>query len=104
VAKVAEATLAVALPEIFDRFQEAAARVAKSDLEAVLTVSSLNGLPPVFTQLSLLRSENGQTVFRTDSKPAPGDLQQGAEPRKLRRDRHWALLADEFEKEPLDGF
>jgi hypothetical protein len=70
--EVIEATkqiLAIALPEVFDRFIEAAARVTKGDLEALLQSDSLLGLPPVFTQLRLIRDESGKPVFVIDGGP-----------------------------------
>jgi len=101
VAKAAETTLAKAIPEIFDRFEEAAARVTKADLEAVLTVTSLHGLPPVFTSLDLLRSENGLTVFKSNSNPlleVLSCIQNRASYGETATGRY---LADAFEKEPF---
>jgi hypothetical protein len=40
----AERVLEQALPEIFDRFQDAAARVARQDLDALTTTENLRGL------------------------------------------------------------
>ena len=57
------------LPEVFDRFAEAAARVAKKDLETLLTSENLHGLTPVFAQLNLVRDVKGKPVFNTDSGP-----------------------------------
>ena len=42
------------LPAVFDRFAEAAAKVAKKDLEGLVTSENLHGLTPVFTQLGLV--------------------------------------------------
>jgi hypothetical protein len=61
--------LALALPEVFDRFHEAAAQLKKGDLEALMKSENLHGLPPIFTQLQLVREEAGQPVFRTDGGP-----------------------------------
>ena len=61
--------LAGALPQIFERFEEAAARVQKKDLDSLMTTSNLRGLPPVFTDLNLLSEENGAVVFCTESGP-----------------------------------
>ena len=69
VIKAAEATMAKALPEVFERFGEGAARVAKRDLEALLNSDDLRGLPAVFNDLHLLRNENGTVVLETDSGP-----------------------------------
>ena len=101
VSKAAEATLAKAIPEIFDRFDEAAARVSKGDLDAVLTVTNLHGLPPVFTSLNLLRSENGQTVFKSDSNPLLEVLTRIQNRVSYGETATGRYLADEFEKEPF---
>ena len=50
--------VSVALPEVFDRFAEAAAHVKKADLEALMKNENLLGLTPVFAQLQLLRDES----------------------------------------------
>jgi hypothetical protein len=57
------------LPNIFDRFAEAAARVAKNDLASLLTSENLHGLTPVFAQLGLVRDVKGKPVFNADSGP-----------------------------------
>jgi len=100
-AKVAEATLAKAIPEIFDRFEEAGARVVKGDLDAVLSVTNLNGLPSVFMSMDLLRTENGQTVFKTDSNPLLEVLARIQNRVSYGETATGRYLADEFEKEPF---
>jgi hypothetical protein len=59
------------LPEVFDRFKEAAAKPkdVKAGVDALFTAANLQGLPPVFSQLGLLRDEKGKTVFRIESGP-----------------------------------
>ena len=69
VAKVAESTLGLVLPEVFERYSEGAARVAKGDLDSILTASNLHGLTQVFAKLALTREENGQILLRTESGP-----------------------------------
>jgi hypothetical protein len=71
VAKTASAILGQVLPGIYDRFEEASARTAdlKKGTEALLAAENLAGLPPVFSQLNLLRDERGKAVFRTDAAP-----------------------------------
>lgn len=69
VIKAAEAIMAKALPEVFERFSEGAARVTKKDLQALLDSDDLRGLPSVFNDLKLLRNENGTVVMETDSGP-----------------------------------
>jgi hypothetical protein len=57
------------LPDVFDRFAEAAARVAKVDLVSLMTSENLHGLTPVFAQLALVHDVKGKPVFRTESGP-----------------------------------
>ena len=60
------------LPEVFDRFKEAAARPAdvKKGVDALFTAENLQGLPSVFGSLGLLRDEKGKTVFRVKAAPS----------------------------------
>lgn len=69
VVKAAEGVMADALPQVFNRFQMGAARVARSDLVALVENADLRGLPAVFTTLKLLRIESGTPVLVTDSGP-----------------------------------
>ena len=69
VGKTASKLLEQVLPEVFDRFAEAAARVAKKDLETLLISENLHGLTPVFAQLNLVRDVKGKPVFNADSGP-----------------------------------
>ncbi|MDA1054490.1 MAG: BREX system P-loop protein BrxC [Planctomycetota bacterium] len=69
VAKAAEAVMAKALPDVFDRFPDGAARVTKTDITAILESEDLRGLPSVFSSLKLLRNEKGTLVIETDSGP-----------------------------------
>src|SRR4029077_7031421 len=59
VGKSAAEILGHVLPEVFDRFKEAAARPSdvKKGLDALLLAENLNGLPAVFGALGLLRAE-----------------------------------------------
>jgi hypothetical protein len=67
---VAEVMRAV-LPDVYDRFEAAAAKRADLDkgIAALLTADNLNGLPPVFTALGLLKDENGRVVMDCDKPP-----------------------------------
>jgi hypothetical protein len=47
------------LPEVFDRFHEAAARVSKNDLDSLMTTENLRGLTSVCTDLHLVRDQGG---------------------------------------------
>ncbi|HAA69842.1 MAG TPA: BREX system P-loop protein BrxC [Planctomycetaceae bacterium] len=67
VAKAAETVLGTALPDIFDRFSDGAARVQKNDLKAMLEGEDLRGLPSVYTELGLLASENGTPIINVES-------------------------------------
>lgn len=69
VVKAAEAIMAKALPEVFERFAEGAARIVKRDMDALLHSGDLRGLPPVFNQLKLLRNEGGSVVLEADTGP-----------------------------------
>jgi hypothetical protein len=69
VAKAAETIMAQALPDVFDRFSDGAARVSKKDLTAIIESEDLRGLPSVFSTLKLLRNEGGTLVVETDSGP-----------------------------------
>lgn len=69
VIKAAEGIMSKALPEVFDRFSEGAARVAKKDFDALLHSDDLRGLPSVFNELKLLRNEGGTIVLEIDSGP-----------------------------------
>jgi hypothetical protein len=69
VKKAAETMLAQTLPEVFDRYEEAAAKVKKKDLEALTTEENLRGLPEVFSELDLLEERNGTPAFLTESGP-----------------------------------
>jgi len=69
VGKAASKLLEDVLPGVFDRFAEAAARVAKKDLETLLVSENLHGLTPVFAQLNLVRDVKGKPVFNTESGP-----------------------------------
>ena len=89
------------LPEVYDRFREAAAKVGTQDLNALLTNEDLRGLTPVFTELQLVRSQDGKVIFNTDTGPLAvvfsvienrtsyGDVADGR------------YLVDEFAREPF---
>ena len=69
VGRAAGQVLATSLPDVFDRFEEAAARVSKKDADVLMTGENLQGLTPIFSDLHLVRSENGQVVVNTESGP-----------------------------------
>ena len=91
------------LPEVFDRFKEAAARSndVKKGVDALFTAENLRGLPAVFGGLGLLRDEKGRTVFRVESGPL-AEVQSRIEERANYGDTaSGRFLADEFAKEPF---
>lgn len=69
VSRAASTILGQVLPVVFVRFDEGAAKSAdaKRGFEELLKAADLHGLPSVFTSLNLLRSQDGSTVFDTDS-------------------------------------
>jgi hypothetical protein len=69
VKRAVESVLARTLPEVYNRFSEAAAKVSAADLNALLTSANLHGLPPLFSDLRLLRTEGGQPVLVTETGP-----------------------------------
>ena len=101
VGAVAEATLGLVLPEIFDRFEEGAARITKQDVDSILSASNLHGLTAVYAKLGLLRDEGGQTILRTDAGPL-AEIQARIENRASYGEAATGrYLAEEFAKEPF---
>lgn len=99
--KTAAQKLADAAPEVFDRFEEAAARVKSADLDALMTTENLRGLPQVFTSLKLVREQNGLPVFNTDSGPLAEVLARIADRTSYGETASGRWLTDEFSKEPF---
>jgi len=96
----AERLLSVALPQVYDRFAEAAVKVQSSDLNALLSVQNLRGLPIVFTSLNLLQDQNGVPVFRSDSGPLYEVLTKIQNRTSYGEVANGKYLEDEFRKEP----
>ena len=65
----AENVLSHCLPEVFHRFEEAAAHVRAADLDQLMQVDRLDGLPSVFVDLSLLEGTGTTTQFKTETGP-----------------------------------
>lgn len=93
--------LSQALPEVFDRFQEAAAKFQKSDLESLLTTENLRGLPQVFTALRLLRDEGGKPVFNVETGPLAEVMSVIANRTSYGEVADGRYLESYFEKEPF---
>jgi hypothetical protein len=103
VGKSAAEILGQVLPEVFDRFKEAAAKSSdvKKGVEALFTAENLQGLPSVFGSLGLLRDEKGKTVFRVESGPLKEVLDRIDERANYGDTASGRFLADEFAKEPF---
>jgi len=103
VGKSVSEILGQVLPEVFDRFKEAAARSSeiKKGLEALFTADNLQGLPAVFGSLELLQDEKGKTVFRVGSSPLKDVLDRIDERANYGDTASGRFLSDEFAKEPF---
>jgi hypothetical protein len=103
VSKSAAEILGQVLPEVFDRFKEAAARAndVKKGVDALFTAENLKGLPPVFSGLGLLRDEKGKTVFRVESGPLVEVMSRIEERANYGDTASGRFLADELAKEPF---
>jgi hypothetical protein len=103
VGKTAAEVLGQVLPEVFDRYKEAAAKAndVKKGTDALFTAENLQGLPPVFSSLGLLRDEKGKTVFRVESGPLKEILDRLDERANYGDTASGRYLADEFAKEPF---
>jgi hypothetical protein len=103
VGKSAAEILGHVLPEVFDRFKEAAAKSSdlKKGLDALFTAENLQGLPSVFGGLSLIRDEKGKTVFRVESGPLKEVLDRIDERANYGDTASGRFLSDEFAKEPF---
>lgn len=103
VGKAAAEILGQALPEVFDRFKEAAAKgpEVKKGLDALYTAESLQGLPSVFADLRLLRDERGKPVFCIESGPLKEVLERIEARANYGETASGRYIADELGKEPF---
>jgi hypothetical protein len=103
VGKAATEILATVLPAVFERYAEAAAKSAdvKRGTDALFTSDNLNGLPPVFRDLRLLRDEKGTPVFRVEGGPLREVLDRIEERANYGDTASGRYLADELAKEPF---
>jgi hypothetical protein len=103
VGKSASEVLGTVLPEVFDRFKEAAAKATevKKGTDALFAADNLQGLPSVFSSLGLLRDEKGKPVFRTESGPLKEVLDRIEERANYGDTASGRYLTDEFAKEPF---
>ena len=101
IGKTAEYVLSQALPDVFDRFQEAAARIQKKDLETLMSTENLRGLTPVFSSLGLVREEGSQTIFNTENGPLAEIFARIENRCSYGENANGRYLAEEFSKEPF---
>lgn len=103
VGKAAAEILGQVLPDVFDRYKEAAAKASevKKGSDALFTAENLQGLPPVFSALGLLRDEKGKTVFRVESGPLKEVMDRIDERANYGDTASGRYLADELAKEPF---
>lgn len=101
ITKAASDALSKALPEVFERFEEGAARVSKQDLDELLGTENLHGLTRVFSLLSLVRDQGGKPVFCTDSGPLAEVLARIANRTSYGETASGRYLSDEFAKAPF---
>jgi hypothetical protein len=103
VGRTAAEVLGQVLPEVFDRFKEAAAKATdvKKGTDALFTAENLQGLPSVFGSMGLLRDEKGKTVFRTESGTLKEVLDRIDERANYGDTASGRYLTDEFAKEPF---
>ena len=101
IVRTAANVLAQALPKVFDRFEEAAARVGRKDLESLMTTENLRGLSSVFTDLSLVRDQGGKPVFSTEAGSLAEVLSRIENRTSYGEMATGRYLTDEFAKEPF---
>jgi len=98
---VAEGLLSQVLPDVFDRFDEAAAKVSSKDLEAVLTAESLLALPSVFADLGLVQDKAGMPAFNVEAGPLAEVMRRIDDRTNYGETASGKYLTSEFEKEPF---
>ena len=88
------------LPDVFDRFEQAAANVQSRDLESLLTAENLHGLPVVFAELKLVVTREGQDVFNTETGALAEILGRITNRAQYGDPTSGMALAEHFGKEP----
>ena len=101
VTKVATRTLSQVLPDVYNCFAEGAARVSTQDLNSLLSSESLRGVSSVFTQLNLIRDENGQPVLNADTGALKEVLDRIENKTGYGEAATGKYLVDYFAKEPF---
>lgn len=97
----AETILATVLPDVFHRFNEGAAKVKATDLTALLTTENLRGLPQVFSDLNLTKTQGTQTTFETAAGPLFEVLGKIKSRTTYGETANGRYLTEEFAKEPF---
>lgn len=100
VGKAAAQILGQVLPEVFDRFAEAGARIQAKDRDALTNSENLHGLTAVFSELHLVRDEKGKPAFVTDSGPLAEVLEKIENRYRYGQTASGRYLADELQKDP----
>ena len=95
-----EALLERVLPDVFDRFEEGAAKVKPKDLDALLSAENLHGLPAVFSELGLVVTRQGQDVFNTEAGPLAEILGRITNRAEYGDPTSGKALTEHFGKEP----
>ena len=101
ITKAANRVLSQVLPDVYNRFAEGAARVTTSDLNSLLTSESLRGVSAVFTQLGLIRDENGQPVLNADTGALKEVLDRIENKTSYGEIATGKFLIEDFTKEPF---
>ena len=99
--KAANRVLGQVLPDVYSRFTEGAAKVSTKDLDSLLSNENLRGLTTVFSQLKLIRDENGQPVFNAASGPLKEVLDRIENKASYGEVASGKYLIDEFSNEPF---
>jgi hypothetical protein len=103
VAKCAADVLSRVIPDVYDRFKEAAIKPTevKRGLETLLQADSLRGLPTFFANLGLTRVEQGGVVIDADNGPLAEALRKIENRVSYGETANGKFLEDEFKKEPF---
>ncbi|WP_030441358.1 BREX system P-loop protein BrxC [Actinoplanes subtropicus] len=102
VGKAATEILGAVLPDVYHRFSEAAAKAtdARKGADALLTAHNLQGLPAVFRDLGLVRTDGGTTTFIVDGGPLHEILQRIEDRAEYGDNANGRYLEAELRKEP----
>jgi len=99
--RTVSAILGAMLPGVFDRFEEAAAKVAAKDIDALLNADNLDALPPIFDKLHLLKNQGGHAALETARGPLAEVLQRISNRAEYGDSASGRSLTDDLAKEPF---